>query len=66
MHCMNILNTEDTQEEYIVLDTTTIDDKVQDVTHIDKTIVKISNVSESGTQTPLSLSSTSPRKVHLQ
>jgi len=39
---------------------TTFDERNLDIIHIDKT-----KVSETGTQTPLSLSSTSPRKVHL-
>lgn len=60
-HCMNTLNIENTQEENTVLDMTIFNEK--DVVHINKT--KVSDVSESGTQTSLSLSSTSPRKVHL-
>ncbi|XP_029668464.1 uncharacterized protein LOC115238598, partial [Formica exsecta] len=60
-HCMNTLNIENTQEENTVLDMTIFNEK--DVVYINKT--KVSDVSESGTQTSLSLSSTSPRKVHL-
>jgi len=64
-HCMNILNIENTQEENIVLDMTTFNERDLDVIHIDKTIAKESDVSELEIQTPLSLSSTSPRKIHL-
>ncbi|XP_071577609.1 uncharacterized protein [Temnothorax nylanderi] len=64
-HCINTLNIENTQEENTVLDRNILNEKDQDVMRIDRTIAKVSDVSESETQTPLSLSSTTPRKVHL-
>lgn len=59
---MNTSNTENTQEESTVSDISTFNGRDLDVIHTDKTIAK---VSESETQTSLSLSSLSPRKTQL-
>lgn len=47
------------------MDTNIFNERDLDVIHTDKPITKVLDVLESGTQTPLSLSSTSPRKVYL-
>ncbi|XP_034190484.1 uncharacterized protein LOC117608869 isoform X2 [Osmia lignaria lignaria] len=60
INCINNLNI---QEENIAIDI--FNESNQDNTHIDKTIPNVSDVSEVGTQTSLSLSSTSPQKAHL-
>ncbi|XP_071556470.1 uncharacterized protein [Temnothorax nylanderi] len=63
--CINTSKIENTQEENTALDLTVSNNMDLDVL-IDRTIAKVSDVSESGTQTPLSLSSISLRKVHQQ
>nr|XP_012153868.1 PREDICTED: 52 kDa repressor of the inhibitor of the protein kinase-like isoform X2 [Megachile rotundata] len=55
-------NNENTQKESTVLDISTFNGRNLDVIHTNKTIAK---VSDAATQTPLSLSSFSPRKTKL-